>query len=216
MPTKDSAPHHALDLYRTINLSQIHPALRTRNAELSRFTEVVPLYCAALTEKKRIILRILLMATMLCRFAVLLCTGTNVSTRKPQSCRGKTFFANEEKGCTCVNLEHEDIRNSYDSSSSFGILHIAKLYSTVSVDSIERFDYKETKEPDSKMKKRTYYWRYKLPKGTDLQDIGMLVICDKQDGHFSLIPNTGHSCLRERRQTRAPIVCSLPEQTASH
>jgi hypothetical protein len=52
MPTKDSAPHHALDLYRTINLSQIHPALRTRNAELSRFTEVVPLYCAALTEKK--------------------------------------------------------------------------------------------------------------------------------------------------------------------
>ena len=37
---------------RTIKLSQIHPAVRTRNAELSQFTEVVPLYCAALTENE--------------------------------------------------------------------------------------------------------------------------------------------------------------------
>jgi hypothetical protein len=67
------------------------------------------------------------------------------------------ILANEEKGCTCVNLDHQHLKQLQLIIIVWHSAHCKALFQSTRK-SIARFDYKETKEPDSKVKKRTYYW----------------------------------------------------------
>jgi hypothetical protein len=83
-------------------------------------------------------------------------------------------------------------QNTYDAETEFGILHTSVLSQTTFLTTGPLFIWKEISGGGSKRKKRNYYWRSVIRRGTDLSSLGVSLKFDnasKHKDHFSLIPN---------------------------
>jgi hypothetical protein len=150
-----------VDLYRTVKLSHIHPAVRSLIP--TAFTQVSPLFCAALTMKEAVnppfytdLGRVSVRgASLTC------CDRTEASTTMPWD----DVTAEEKKGEHLVCLDN--FRGSYTlpvAEDSFGILKTSRCYKPVSNDAIALFNSKEYKGATKKGNiRRDCYWRFRLP-----------------------------------------------------
>jgi hypothetical protein len=135
-----------VDLYRTVKMSQIHPAVRGLTA--TQFSAVVPLFCAALTleEAEDPPFYMNSQGRVLLRGASLSCfCSTKTSSIMPWE-----DVTNEEPiGESHVPLDN--FQNTYSGvgGNPFGILHTSKLYES-GPSKLELFDSKKFKDESTK------------------------------------------------------------------
>lgn len=193
-----------VDLYRTVKLSQIHPVVK---ADIpSPFTEVVPLFCASFQEKESVHPPFRRSLSDLNKSGRTLFSGASLRAcdeyREVAENPWDDVTREENKMGHQVDLGTLDgtYRRSTtaEGGPSVGILRSTKLYTTTGA---ERFNNLQLKEEGKTVKTRNYYWRFKLEQGTDLQAVGMYLVCDKEDGHFCLVPEVdrSHSFLKSRQ-----------------
>lgn len=207
-----------VNLYRTVKFSQAFPVVKA--SKPSPFTAVVPLYCASLQEKEskyppyhRSEADLTKSGRVVFVGASLQCFDdfTGVAVNDPWGEVSKE----ETKAGRQVDLG--TLQGTYEGSTDvepIGILGSSKLYHAST--RAPRFDCLQLKDNGKIIKSRNYYWRFKLERGTDLKEVGMCALCDKVDGHFSLVPEK--DCSRdllnssEARPSRrwAPTQLSMP------
>ena len=183
------------DLYRTVKFSQVYPVVK---ADIpSPFTAVVPLYCASLQEKESNYPPYHRSEPDLTKSGRVVFVGASL-----ECCDDFTGAAvndpwgevSKEENKTGRQVYLETLQGTYQDSTDaepVGILGSSKLYTSTGV---ERFDNRQLKDDEGKtLKTRNYYWRFKLKRGMDLKEVGMYLVCDKVDGHFSLVPEEDRS-----------------------
>jgi hypothetical protein len=177
------------DLFRTVKMDQIHPAVDSDPENNNRFTRVSPMFCAALAPLESIDLPFYMKGgRIMVRGASLIChDGAVVANFAPSDEVTETEPMN-----TLMKIPLDDVKfqNTYDGGTEFGILHTSMLNVSYGLAIVPLFaDPKESFGSGSR-KKRHFYWRYVIRRGTDLSTLGVSLVFDNASkNHFTLIPN---------------------------
>lgn len=169
-----------VDLYRYVKLSQICPIVRVVH-DRTQFTQVAPLFCASLNGKEEKEYPHFRVCKKNVKVHGASLFGCNEYTQQTSLMPLDDITPDESTGEFCVST------NFVQEPTEFGILRASQL---IDDKGLWVPDYKDTLDKNSTtVKKRNYFWRFKLSRGTNLADVGMAVIYDNNTpGHFTLIP----------------------------
>lgn len=189
-----------VDLYRTVKFSQVYPVVKASIP--SQFTAVVPLYCASLEEGESKSPPYRRTECDLRKSGRVVFVGASlqcIDDFNGDAAHDPWSEVSKEENKAGRQVDLETLQGTYQESKNaepVGILGSSKLYT---VNGVEMFDNQKLKDDKGKtLKTRNYYWRFKLERGTDLKEVGMYTVCDKVDGHFSLVPekDCSHAVLK--------------------
>jgi len=184
-----------VDLFRHVKFSQVHPGVRVSH-DRKQFTEVAPLFCASLNgkqEKEYPHFRVVAKNVKVHGASLF---GCDAYTLETSLMPWDEITPEEPTGDFC--LSRPTLDSVEKEPTEFGILRAPNLLDDIG-DMVP--DYKDTLDKSTEVKKRTYFWRFKLSQGTNLADVGMAVIYDNSTpGHFTLIPE--ENCRSQTRNNR--------------
>jgi hypothetical protein len=177
------------DLFRTVKMNQIHPAVESDPGKNNEFARVSPLFCAALTPSESKDPPFYMQGgRVMIRGASLFYGDKSVqATVAPADEVTET-----EPMDTLMRIPLDDVKfqNTYDAETEFGILHTSLLNYFLGLAMFPLFPASKKSSRNGSQKKRHFNWRYVIRRGTDLSTLGVSLVFDNASrDHFSLIPN---------------------------